>query len=149
MADASFETTDYHYKIYRQWLNASKIAPMVSPPWFKCLKGPVKLSDTISGNFYADSDSFQIVKIASVTISKSIDGHICRDDKILPRQSYLTATFEGATSGSLDVTKARSIRAESDCAALGIAEVSECAAYYIFNRLLKIKSFKTGNIHEY
>lgn len=71
MTDASFETTVYHYKIYRQWLNGSKIAPMISPPWFKCLKGPVKLSDTTSGNFYANSDSFQFVKLASVSISKS------------------------------------------------------------------------------
>ena len=47
------------------------------------------------------------------------------------------------------MTKARRIRAESDCAALGIADVSECAAYYIFNRLLKIQTFTSGNIQEY
>ena len=59
MIPASFENTFYYYKIYRHFVNASRKAPTITPPWFQCKKDELTFEENIlQGNYYADTDSF-------------------------------------------------------------------------------------------
>ena len=77
-------------------------------------------------------------------IKGSLEGHICREKKIIPNQSFFAASYQGTTtSGDLALNTAKSITSESRCLSVKIEQESEeCIAYYILNRLLKI--YDTG-----
>ena len=84
-------------------------------------------------------------------IKGSLEGHKCRDRKIITNQSYFSAAYEGSSSsGDLTVSTAKTISSLSDCQVKKIDPDSDaCAANYIFNRLLKIYDVSGEEMQEY
>ena len=147
MTTAEFVGTGRPYKIFKHLVNGSSTALMIMPPWFKCSRGEIELEENIKrGNFYADTDSFQLIKFATVKIGNSLEGHVCRDKTILPSLSSFSATYNDGTSSGYfsNIDTVRSIRTLSDCKINKLLDPKECAAYFIFNKLLRIKSFVNG-----